>query len=83
MTGAAAPAAAAVLQDRPLSPGGARAIAPWSQEAPFHLDDLPGGDAGARLPARDAGGHGPYPVPAGPGSRVSRPPLPSGGCRAG
>ncbi len=62
MTGSAAPGSADGLQDRPLTPDEARAIAGWSYEPPFDLYDLPGEDATDLLTARDPQGHGYYPV---------------------
>jgi RimJ/RimL family protein N-acetyltransferase len=53
------------LLDRPLTSEEARAIAAWSYEQPFDLDDLSADHAVVRLTARDSDGRGYYPVEVG------------------
>jgi [ribosomal protein S18]-alanine N-acetyltransferase len=50
------------LDERPLTPEEARAIAAWRYEPPFHFYDFSVEDPVAVLTTRDERGHGYYPV---------------------
>jgi [ribosomal protein S18]-alanine N-acetyltransferase len=62
MTDPRAPGSADGLQDSVPTPEQARTIATWAYEPPFDIYDLSRDDAVAVLTARDAHGHGYYPV---------------------